>query len=169
MIQSFYVKPDLQRRKNVEAEKISGNLIGRSNCRRGKMSSRKSHNKNITTETAENATKSCNCKDKEKCPLKGNCQETSIIYNAKVTPKNDTNKSNIYIGLTEHAFKKRFFLRHWVNHKPRRSLFKRNEAMQLMSNGKTLYHKSEKIVTTYRSELIFKCRHENKYYLTRPT
>ena len=68
----------------------------------------KSHNKNITTETAENATKGCNCRDKENCPLKGNCQETSIIYNAKVTPRNDTNKSNIYIGLTEHTFKKRF-------------------------------------------------------------
>ena len=157
----------------------------------------KSHNKNITTETAENATKGCNCRDKENCPLKGNCQETSIIYNAKVTPKSDTNKSNTYIGLTEHAFKKQFsshmfhqtskirkqhrafqthlkskrsksgIWHHLVNHKPRLSLFKRNEAMQPMSSGKLCIIKANKSsLLNKRSELISKCRHENKYYLT---
>ena len=158
----------------------------------------KSHNKNITTETAENATKGCNCRDKENCPLKGNCQETSIIYNAKVTPKNDTNKSNTYIGLTELAFKKRFSshmnsIRHRKYENSTElskhiwSLKDRNQEYDItwsITNHATPYSNetkrcnlclTEKLcimkankssLLNKRSELISKCRHENKYYLT---
>ena len=68
------------------------------------------HNKKIikSTET-QDTTKKCNCQKKAECPLKGNCQTTSIIYRGKIiTPTN----THTYIGATETTFK----VRH-ANHK----------------------------------------------------
>ena len=48
--------------------------------------------------------KSCNCRQKNTCPLNGNCLQSSVIYQATVK-RNDNNTSETYIGLTENAFK----------------------------------------------------------------
>ena len=74
-----------------------------------------SHNKRIlnssqhTDETANNTvdSKSCNCRQKNTCPLNGNCLQSSVIYQATVTRK-DNNTSETYIGLTENDFKTRY-------------------------------------------------------------
>ena len=66
------------------------------------------HNKRIlnppvhTDETANNATssKTCNCRQKNTCPLNGNCLQSSVMYQAIVKRK-DNNTSETYIGLTE--------------------------------------------------------------------
>ncbi len=49
----------------------------------------------------------CNCRNKNKCPLEGKCQTSGMIYQATVT-REDTQKDETYIGLTENDFKTRF-------------------------------------------------------------
>ena len=63
-------------------------------------------NNAVTTATTE-INKTCNCRQKNACPLAGNCLQSSVIYQATVTRK-DNNKEDTYIGLTENAFKTRY-------------------------------------------------------------
>ena len=74
------------------------------------------HNKRILTTTKQtndtvaatiNNTKTCNCRQKNACPLDGNCLQSSVIYQATVTRK-DNNTTETYIGLTENDFKTRY-------------------------------------------------------------
>ena len=51
--------------------------------------------------------KTCKCQQKNACPLKGNCLQSSVIYQATVT-RNDNNTIETYIGLTENDFKTRY-------------------------------------------------------------
>ena len=51
--------------------------------------------------------KTCNCRQKNACPLEGNCLQSSVIYQATVT-RNDNNTTETYIGLTENDFKTRY-------------------------------------------------------------
>lgn len=61
---------------------------------------------NNNTPECEN-TKTCNCRKKDTCPLSGNCLQSAVIYQAKVTRKdNDTHET--YVGLTENDFKTRY-------------------------------------------------------------
>ena len=75
------------------------------------------HNKRIINsskhinDTADNAnakdTKTCNCRQNNTCPLKGNCLQSSLIYKATVTRK-DYSTTETCIGLTENDFKTRY-------------------------------------------------------------
>ena len=49
----------------------------------------------------------CNCRNKDNCPLKGNCQISSVVYQATISTA--TGESYSYIGLTENEFKKRWY------------------------------------------------------------
>ena len=51
--------------------------------------------------------KTCNCRQKNTCPLDGNCLQSSVIYQATVTRK-DNNTTETYIGLTKNDFKTRY-------------------------------------------------------------
>ena len=51
--------------------------------------------------------KTCNCRQKNACPLDGNCLQPSVIYQATVTCK-DNNTTETYIGLTEKDFKTKY-------------------------------------------------------------
>ena len=73
------------------------------------------HNKRILTasiqadDTAAAAiinNKTCNRRQKNACPLDGNCLQPSVIYQATVTRK-DNNTTETYVGLTENDFKTR--------------------------------------------------------------
>ena len=50
--------------------------------------------------------KTCNCRQKNTCLLNGNCLQSSLIYQATVTRK-DNSTTETYIGLTENDFKTR--------------------------------------------------------------
>lgn len=73
------------------------------------------HNKRVlnsskSTDNSADSTaqiKSCNCRQKSSCPLNGNCLQSSVIYQATVTRK-DNNTTQSYIGLTEKSFKTRY-------------------------------------------------------------
>ena len=49
----------------------------------------------------------CNCRQKESCPLKGHCLTKCVVYKATVT-ETVTNKQETYVGLTENTFKTRY-------------------------------------------------------------
>lgn len=52
-------------------------------------------------------TNTCNCRDSNNCPLENKCLISSVIYQATVT-RDDINKDETYVGLTENTFKSRF-------------------------------------------------------------
>ena len=67
------------------------------------------HNKKILNKDRESRenNKTCNCRKPNECPLNGKCLVSSIVYEAKVTDKQN-NKTHNYIGLTENTFKSRY-------------------------------------------------------------
>ena len=73
------------------------------------------HNKRIlnsskhTDKSTDNSVhnKSCNCRQKNTCPLNGNCLQLSVIYQETIK-RNDNNTPETYIGLTENTLKTRY-------------------------------------------------------------
>ena len=51
--------------------------------------------------------KTCNCRQKNTCPLNRNCLQSSVVYQATVT-RQDNNITETYVGLTENDFKTRY-------------------------------------------------------------
>ena len=64
------------------------------------------HNKNILQKKDNNYRK-CNCREQNNCPMRGECLEKSVIYQAEVT-SNNGERVETYIGLTENTFKTRY-------------------------------------------------------------
>ena len=67
-----------------------------------------SHNKKILKEEEKQAEPSCNCRDKELCPMNGKCLEKDIIYQATIVTDQPKPETHTYIGLTATKFKDRF-------------------------------------------------------------
>ena len=66
------------------------------------------HNTRILTEQRQTTDETnCNCRNKDKCPLSGNCLASNVIYQAEVT-KTDNKDKELYIGMTAHPLKHRF-------------------------------------------------------------
>lgn len=78
----------------------------------------KGHNNNILKkyENKDNISTSnkkyCNCRNRDDCPLTGDCQNKGLIYQATVTSADNDNIKETYVGLTENSFKTRYY-----NHK----------------------------------------------------
>ena len=51
--------------------------------------------------------RSCNCRDKAKCPVGNNCLQANVVYKATVQHES---KTSTYIGMTENTFKTRYTL-----------------------------------------------------------
>ena len=68
-----------------------------------------SHNKKVVhqNEPCPNEQK-CNCIKKDLCPLNKSCQAENIVYEATITCNKQTYGENIYIGIAEIIFKKRY-------------------------------------------------------------
>ena len=58
----------------------------------------------------EEVTRTCNCRGKTLCPLKGKYLQEGVVYKAIVT-QTETMKQDIYIGMTENPYKTRYNLR----------------------------------------------------------
>ena len=52
-------------------------------------------------------TTSCNCRNKETCPLQNKCMSKDIVYKATISTCN-TNDTKHYIGMTSNTFKERY-------------------------------------------------------------
>jgi len=71
-----------------------------------------SHNKMLLRPhtTDENKHPPCNCRNKNECPLDGECRESFVIYTATLSSTNSPEK--VYYGGTKKEFKTRYY-----NHK----------------------------------------------------
>ena len=67
------------------------------------------HNKKILKQpkTEENP-KTCNCSNKNTCPMNNNCLEKSLVYEATLTATDQNKPPKYYIGLCKPTFKERF-------------------------------------------------------------
>jgi hypothetical protein len=152
------------------------------------------HNSNLLNKQDEDKPK-CNCRNKEECPLPGECTSSNIIYEATITTANETKK---YIGLAATTFKARY-----ANHKAsftdknKRHSTEISKYVWKQKDNKTPYTISWKIIkrakpysprngkcnlclwekllittadkTTLlnsRSELVSTCRHKKKFLLS---
>ena len=70
------------------------------------------HNKKILASQPANIERTCNCMNKNNCPMNNNCLATNVIYEATIRSDLPNYKEKKYIGLCESTFKKRF-----ANHK----------------------------------------------------
>ena len=62
------------------------------------------HNMKVLNNNAETE-ESCNCRNKNNCPLQGKCLTPNMIYEAQITSNQLNYKQKIYIGTTETDFK----------------------------------------------------------------
>ena len=159
-----------------------------------------SHNHEILQLNESNDDKrTCNCRQKNECPMNGKCLTTNLIYEATITSDKPNQQAKKYIGLTENTFKTRF-----GNHKNSFNTERYKNATELSKeyweikkenftptitwniiaqcapfnkNTRTckLCLREKLEIVTYkgdnllnkRSELVSKCRHSNKYVLSR--
>ena len=155
----------------------------------------KAHNNKIMNANNSHREYSCNCRQKENCPLPNKCQAESVIYQATVTSNNSTKQ---YIGLTANPFKKRFDVhKNSFNDKENRNSTDLSNHIWNLKDNNTPYKITWKIIThakpyspntkrcnlclsekyyiitanrttslNTRSELISTCRHRKKYLLS---
>ena len=70
----------------------------------------KKHNQQISS-CKEKSIPSCNCKNKDKCPINGKCQVQNVVYKCIVSATSNFPK-RVYLGVAEGDWKQRFY-----NHK----------------------------------------------------
>lgn len=154
----------------------------------------KAHNKQTLEKDKKPADKSCNCRNKNLCPLQGKCLTPNVIYNAEVKSQD---KSKTYIGLTEPPFKLRYnnhlqsfrheryqnstelskYIWHLNRHNTPYTIkwsiashaqpyTNESKRCDLCLTEKLLIMSADKqSLLNKRPELISKCRHQNKFYL----
>ena len=64
----------------------------------------KSNNNRISSEEKTKDQPKLNCRQKDTCPLEGNCLDKELIYQCNLKEKNTSDN-----GLTENAFKDRYY------------------------------------------------------------
>ena len=69
----------------------------------------KKHN-NFIQNKKNKATLSCNCRDKNACPLNWNCRTENFIYKCTSLSKNNVKK--VYLGISEGEIKKNRYYNH---------------------------------------------------------
>lgn len=154
----------------------------------------KGHNKSILQ--PKEPTKPCNCRNKKECPLHGQCQATDVVYEATLTTSNGEVKlytgmsappfksrySNHMTSIRSVKYEKSTELsKHvWKVKKNKEDVaieWKIKERAKSYSNSSKKcklciaekYHIScadKQLSLNRRSELVSKCPHERKYYLS---
>ena len=129
------------------------------------------HNMNVLSNSAE-IEEDCNCRNRSNCPLDGKCLTPNIICEAQITSNQPNYKQKIYIGTAETDFKyrsnnytKSFNLEHYENETELSKEYfaiKRNHYTPIVSWR--IIRKCANLLNK-RSELINKCRHQNKLTL----
>ena len=67
------------------------------------------HNKNVLSGAYNKNNQeisTCNCRDKDSCPLNGKCLQENVVYKATITTQNESKE---YIRSTGGHFKKRHY------------------------------------------------------------
>ena len=106
------------------------------------------HNKTVleSTKVKESQGKTCNCRDKQSCPLNGQCLQRGVVYKATVE-QIPSKTQDTYIGITENEFKTRYN-QHTssfrLNHK--KSATTLSEFIWKLKESKTAYHLSWAVI-----------------------
>ena len=157
----------------------------------------KKHNKRVT-KINERSIAPCNCRDKNNCPMNGNCRVENVVYKCVVSTTEES-KEHVYIGVAEGDWKQRYY-NHTMSFRNQKrkndkalstflwklkkstkettkltwSVLKVVPAYSNISKRCLLCLNEKLLIATYpdqkqllnkRSELIAKCRHENKFFL----
>ena len=67
------------------------------------------HNKKILSRACSKNNQeinTCNCRDKNSCPLNGKCLQENVVYKAAITSQNESKE---YIGSIGELFKNRYY------------------------------------------------------------
>ena len=67
----------------------------------------KKHNKRVT-KINERPITPCNCRDKNNCPMNGNCRVENVVYKCVVSAT-EKSKEHVYIGVAEGDCKQRYY------------------------------------------------------------
>ena len=153
-----------------------------------------SHNSKVLNQKEPEA-KTCNCRKKEKCPMKGNCLASCLVYKAEVSTNRD---KKVYYASCGGTFKERYNNHNTsFTHKHRKEDTKLSQYIWDLKSKKKQYeiawnivkkcapyHPSskrcdlcitEKLIIIQakeegllnkRSEIANKCRHSNKFSLS---
>ena len=65
------------------------------------------NNANILSKKTTNNENACNCRNKDICPLQGNCLISNVVYKGEGSTTNNT-ETKLYICMTSNQFKQRF-------------------------------------------------------------
>lgn len=165
-------------------------------CTNNMASIIKSHNSKILAKDGNHieSNRSCNCRNKDLCPLDGGCLVNNVVY--KATVATTPGETKVYIGMTEHSFKSRYN-NHKLSFKHRKHSHDTVLSKYIwdLKDNNTDFSIKWSIVTrassyrgnpsrcnlclteklcilsadrssllNKRSELVTKCRHENKFY-----
>ena len=65
------------------------------------------HNKTVLDPPTNNSERTCNCINRETCPLQQKCLTSNIMYKATITSNQDNYHHKIYYGITETNYKQR--------------------------------------------------------------
>ena len=63
------------------------------------------HNKNILAKKSSRDKSTCNCPNKDNCPLNGQCQIGEVVYQITLTSNQQNYKDKKYFGIAEESFK----------------------------------------------------------------
>ena len=69
---------------------------------------KKQHNKNISNKKVKQ-TNPCDCRNKNECPLNGNCKVQNVIYKCTVSAT-QTFKQRVYLGIAEGNWKQQLYI-----------------------------------------------------------
>ena len=163
-------------------------------CTTNMVNNIKKHNSKILQIDRKKDPPKCNCRNKNNCPLNGDCQEKCLVYKATVTTEND---SHVYYGQCEGEFKARYnnhtkSFRHrkyenetelskhvWLLKDSNKSYkvvwcivarappYKSGSGRcaLCLTEKSVIVRANPKGLLNKRTELISKCRHRNKYLL----
>ena len=138
--------------------------------------------------------RTCNCRAKNSCPLNGQCLTRSVVYKATVTTDTDQVYTGLTEGTFKQRFNNhQHSMRHqkyrtstelskfvwnlkdnntpyhidWPVHKRANAYSNKTKRCSLCLAEKLAISQARKSSSlNKRSELVSKCRHENKYYLS---
>ena len=189
----FPTKSKLQRlfNKNRPTVKVSYS------CTPNVASIINAHNNYIRRKTDLDAKSACNCRKKDQCLMDGDCQAESIIYNAVRTASNNERKvyigatentfkqryANHTQSMTHEKYENSTELSKYIWNLKRMikefeikwSIKKRAQAYSsttkrchlCLEEKLAIIHADQRLKLNKRTELVSKCRHENKYLLSK--
>ena len=67
------------------------------------------HNKNILGKKPSINISTCNCRNKEACPLNGQCRIGEVVYEGTLSSNQPSYKEKKYFGIVEESFKGRLY------------------------------------------------------------